>query len=102
MLKCEIEKLNWTTCYSYKTREGKNIDLTLPFETMQKICCRYRLEPELGAGEASFAAFRDWLYRHRRTRDEFYGKKGFDIKSLVGLFDDDLQGTAILMKEARK
>ena len=101
MRKCDIEKLNWTTAYSYR-RDTKpcNIELTLPFETMTAICDKWRIYPELGAGEASYPAFRDWLCRHRRTRNLFYGHgTGFDIQSLVNLFHEDLKNTALLLEE---
>lgn len=94
--KPEIEKLDWTTAYSYKRDSvPHNVELTLPLESMQEICRKYGLRPELGAGEASFPAFRDWLYRHRRTRQLFYGHgTGFDIQSLMDLFHEDLVNTA--------
>jgi len=100
MRKCDIEKLDWTTAYSYRRdTTPHNIELTLPFETMKAICDKWSLRPELGAGEASYSAFRDWLCRHRRTRSLFYGHgTGFDIQSLVELFNDDLKNTEKLME----
>ena len=101
--KCDIEKTNWTTVYTYSCwRDTKpcTVELTLPFETMTAICDKWCIYPELGAGEASYPAFRDWLYRHRRTRKLFYGHgTGFDIQSLVTLFHEDLQNTAKLEEE---
>ena len=99
---CTIEKLNWTTAYLYKTDRFGNIELTLPFETMKGLCDKYGIDPSLGAGEVQFAAFRDWLYKHRRTHELFYGRKGFDIQSLVDLFNDDLKGTEMLMEGVSK
>lgn len=92
-LKCDVERLNWTTAYSYNV-DGKNVELTLPFETMKALCLKHSVFPNDGAREAQFAVFRDWVYRHRRTQEHFYGDKGFDILSLVDLFRDDLKGTA--------
>lgn len=102
--KCEVEKLDWTTAYSYKrTSAPHNVELTLPLESMQEICRKYWLVPEHGATEASYQAFHDWLVRHRRTRKLFYGHQtGFDIRSLVNLFDDDLKGTAKIWNNAEK
>ena len=100
-LKCEVERLNWTTAYSYNV-DGKNIELTLPFETMKALCLKHNVYPSDGVGEVQFAAFRDWLYRHRRTRELFYGDKGSDIQSLVGLFGDDLKGTATIWDNNQK
>lgn len=94
-LKCEVERLNWTTAYSYNV-DGKNVELTLPFETMKDLCLKHNVYPIDGAREAQFAVFRDWLYRHRRTQELFYGGKGFDILSLVDLFSGDLKGTATI------
>jgi len=99
--KCEVERLNWTTAYSYNV-DGKNIELTLPFETMKALCLKHNVYPSDGVGEVQFAAFRDWLYRHRRTRELFYGDKGSDIQSLVGLFGDDLKGTATIWDNNQK
>ena len=100
-LKCEVERLNWTNAYSYNV-DGKNIELTLPFETMKALCLKHNVYPSDGVGEVQFAAFRDWLYRHRRTRELFYGDKGSDIQSLVGLFGDDLKGTATIWDNNQK
>ena len=100
-MKPEIEKLDWTTTYSYKRDSvPRNVELTLPLESMQEICRKYGLSPELGAGEASYPAFSDWLRRHRRTRKLFYGHNtGFDIRSLVDLFDKDLKNALKLEEE---
>ena len=92
-LKCGIRKLDWTTAYSYEF-DAKLFELTLPFETMKALCLKHNIYPLDGVGEVSFAAFRDWLYRHRRARELFYGDKGFDIQSLVDLLGEDLKGTA--------
>lgn len=98
---CEIEKLDWTSVYSYSRETNPHtVELTLPLESMHEICRKYDLLPELGAKEASYQAFHDWLVRHRRTRKKFYGhKEGFDIESLVDLFHEDLVKTAKLENE---
>lgn len=95
-LKCEVERLNWTTAYSYKTKDDELVELTLPFESMKALCLKHNVYPIDGAGEVQYAAFSDWMCRHRRTREVFYGKEGFDIQSLVNLLDADLKGTAKL------
>lgn len=96
------EELNWTTAYTYKLSDGKNYDATLPYGTLKKLCEKHRVSPDLGAKEASFESFRDWLYKHRKHKEQFYGKRGFDIDSLVDLFDDDLKVVARIDKDNEK
>lgn len=104
-MKCKTEELDWCTAHSYapeSAAEGMDaIELTLSFAEMQELCRKYGLSPELGADEASYPAFRDWLRRHRRTQQLLCGHgTGFDIQSLVNLFHQDLTNTAKLERLA--
>lgn len=94
-MKHTTEKLEWCTANYYQPKgDAPKLELTLTLEAMRDICSKHHLDPELGAGEASYAAFKDWLEKHDDNKEDFYGVNGSDINSLVGLFHQDLTTTA--------
>lgn len=88
------------TIFTY-TLGKKDVDLTLSYEKMVELCQKYNLQPEVGAGEALFDTFRDWLYSHKDTKD-LLNILAFDIISLVNLFNQDMFCTAEIEAYERK
>ena len=88
------------TIYTY-TLGKKDVDLTLSYEKMVELCEKHNLQPDVGAGEASFHAFCDWLLFHKDTKD-LLNILAFDIISLVNLFNQDLLCTAEIEAYKRK
>ena len=98
-MKVTIETLGWCIAHTYQqTADSEKVELTLPFESMKGLCKKHDLFPELGCGEASYTAFKDWLKEHDAHKEKFYGSQGVDINSLVELFDQDLRNTAKIQR----
>ena len=99
MMKYKKLELDWCTVHSYfasenNGSESKEIELSVPLEVMRTLVANHGLSPLGGAGAASYSAFQEWLGHHDDKKDMFYGSHGFDIASLVDIFDKDLQNTA--------
>ena len=88
------------TIFTYSLGK-KDVDLTLSYEKMEELCQKHNLQPEVGAGEASFHAFCDWLLSHEEANDLSNALK-FDIISLVNLFNQDMFCTAEIEAYERK
>lgn len=80
------------TSYTYSLGEN-DVELTISYDKMVELCEKHNLQPDVGAGEALFDAFCDWLYLHKENGDLF-NMLTYDILSIVYLFNEDLLNTA--------